>query len=276
VTNGAVTAAATWIGINDWTGKPFHSHTRTIEGTDRYACNQVLRDIATRIWIQFPYPAFEPLPVCPVSVPASVADPAPPTACAESRWSIWPDELPMPPLEKPRPDPPPQPERAPLAVRLGATVGPELVADGWGSFGVAVDAGARYRWVSLSAEAHGDPPTGAVSYAQVGAVSFARLSGAILACAHWGWLAACGVGDAGRFIFPDHAQALPASAFYGAAGARLNLEFPVPSTSAFLRVGVDIRAPIDPLRRVVSNVTIFQAAGPSVWFGVGFVAEIPR
>jgi hypothetical protein len=150
-----------------------------------------------------------------------------------------------------------------------------LIADGWGSLGFTVDAGVRYRAVSFSVEAHGDPPLGSDVYQSVGAVSFARLSGALLLCGHWGWFTGCGVGDAGRFIFPDHVTALPASVFYGTAGVRANLELPIAPPWAFLRVGLDLRAPIHPASYRPQGTTIFEVAGPSVGLGLGLVTELP-
>jgi hypothetical protein len=173
------------------------------------------------------------------------------------------------------PDPPKLPERWPFAVRLGVAVWPELIATGWGSFGFSAETGVRYRAVSASVEAHGDPPLGSVPYPNVGAVSFARVSGALLLCAHFGWFVGCGVGDAGRFIFPNHGHLLPASLFYGAAGVRAGFEFPVAPPRVFVRVAADLRAPIHPANRVVAGVNIFEAAGPSFGLGLGLLAEFP-
>src|SRR4051812_45415751 len=113
------------------------------------------------------------------------AAPCPP----ESPYSVWPPE---PPLSGPAPDPPKPPERWPVAVRIGAAVWPELIARGTGSLGISAEIGARYRFVSLGVEAHGDPSLGSASYPN-GKVSFARISGAFLLCAHYGWFAGCGV-----------------------------------------------------------------------------------
>jgi hypothetical protein len=151
---------------------------------------------------------------------------------------------------------------------------PELVATGWGSFGLSAEAGVRYRAVSLGVEAHGDPSLGSATVHEVGAVSFARLSGALLLCAHWGWFVGCGIGDAGRFLFPDHAQVLPASVFYGAVGARAGLEFPVGPPHFFLRAGLDFRAPIHPASYVRLGTSIFEASGPGVGLGLGALVEL--
>jgi len=50
------------------------------------------------------------------------------------------------------------------------SVWPELVATGWGSFGVSAEVGARYRFVSFGVEAHGNPPVGSVTFLDVGPV----------------------------------------------------------------------------------------------------------
>jgi hypothetical protein len=250
-------------------GPPFHHEMR---GPSK--CYVVLSGLASSISsdlvMMYP-PRRKPELACPESKPESVSP-----ACVDSRNSVWPAEWPLPALEKPKPDPPRPYERAPIAVRIGATAWPELIANGWGSFGISVEAGVRYHAVSLGVEAHGDPPLGAVSYAQLGAVSFARLSGALLLCGHWGWFTGCGVGDAGRFLFPNHIHALPASAPYDAAGVRANLEFPVAPPRIFLRVGVDVRAPIHPGNYNADAVTIFKSAGLGFGFGLGLVAELPQ
>jgi hypothetical protein len=160
-------------------------------------------------------------------------------------------------------------------LRLGVAVWPELIAKGWGSFGFSVEAGARYRAVSLGVEAHGDPSLGSVSFPSVGEVSFARLSGALLLCAHWGFFTGCGVGDVGRFFFPAHVHALPASASCDAAGVRAGFEFPIAPPRIFLRVGFDLRAPINPASYSTPRGNIFEAAGPSVGAGFGLLAELP-
>jgi hypothetical protein len=197
-----------------------------------------------------------------------------PAPCPTSRFDLWPPELPMPPLEKPKPDPPTKPDRAPLAVRFGVAVGPELVALGWGSLGLTAGVGVRYRAVSFGVEAHGDPSLGTLTYPE-GNVRFARASGALLACAHLAWFVGCGVGDVGRLLFPDHAPALPAAAFYGAAGVRTGLEAPVVPSRLFLRTTVDLLAPIHPKSYVTAHDTLFQVAGPGVGLGLGLVLELP-
>jgi hypothetical protein len=52
VTNGSVTGVATWNGLTD-DGRPF-VYRRTIAGTDRYACTEILREIALSIYVQTP------------------------------------------------------------------------------------------------------------------------------------------------------------------------------------------------------------------------------
>jgi len=247
------------------------------EGTPPTArtCNHLVRkhvvtDLATELTLQMARRLREaPHNTATCSMPTGTSQPQ----CSDSRFSVWPTE-PLPPLEKPKPDPPLPPESAPIALRLGVTVWPELIANGWGSFGVSVEAGVRYHAVSLGVEAHGDPPLGSDVY-PIGAVSFGRVSGALLLCGHWRWFTGCGVGDAGRFFFPDHIQALPASVLYGAIGVRTSLEFPVAPPRVFLRVGLDVRAPIHPASYKPEGVNIFEVAGPSVGLGFGLVTELP-
>jgi len=133
----------------------------------------------------------------------------------------------------------------------------------------------RYRAFSVGAEVHGDPPLGAVSFPNVGEVSFARLSGALLLCGHWGFFTGCGVGDAGGFLFPGHVYPLPASVFYSATGVRAGLEFPVAPPRLFIRTGLDLRAPIHPASYTVHGVSPFSVAGPGVGVGLGLLTELP-
>jgi hypothetical protein len=277
-------------GTYTWTDtQGVERHDRFVQrGEQWFHCKTALDDVATALYVELSsletelgakYAKTTTPPYCPTTLPQTAA------ACPESktaplypdsRFAIWPTEWPLPPLEKPKPDPPAPLERWPVAVRLGVAVWPELIADGWGSLGFTVDAGVRYRAVSFSAEIHGDPPLGSQTFQDVGAVGFARLSGAMLLCGHWGWFVGCGVGDAGRFIFPDHVPALPASTFYGAAGVRAKLEFPVAPPLVFLSVAVDLRAPIPPVNYVARNAgtTVFETAGPAFGLGLGLLWEL--
>jgi hypothetical protein len=180
----------------------------------------------------------------------------------------------MPPLEKPKLHPPERPERWPLAVRVGAAVWPEMISTGLGSLGLSANVGVRYRWFSADAELHGDPSLGSVTTNYVGEVSVARLSGALLLCAHIGWFAACGIGDVGRFFFPKHPQALPASAFYGAAGVEAVLEAPVAPPRLFVSTALDLRAPIHPTNFTRHGVPVFEAAGLSGGLRLGVLFEL--
>jgi hypothetical protein len=205
-----------------------------------------------------------------VAIPAC-STPAP---CPEYRWSVWPSEWPLPPLEKPKPDPPKPPERWPVAVRIASAAWWEVLASGWGSFGLSAETGVRYRALSASVELHGDPPLGSQTVHDVGTVSFARVSGAMVLCAHFGLFAGCGVGDAGGFIFPNHVQELPASTVYGAIGVRAGLELPVAPPRFFLRVTLDLRAPIHPASYTHRGDSAFEAAGPSGGLGLGGLFEL--
>jgi hypothetical protein len=207
---------------------------------------------------------------------ACTASPDPtPAACPDSRFAVWPSRWPLPPLERPKPDPPQPLEHWPSAVRLGASVWPELVVSGWGSVGLSAEVGGRFRFVSATLEAHADPPLGPVAVPGVGEVSFTRVSGAMLLCAHFRWLAACGLGDVGRYLFPNHVPTLPPSAFYGAAGARAGLEFPVAPPRVFVRVAGDLRTPIRPQSYTRNGVPFFQSAGLGGGLGLGVLAELP-
>jgi hypothetical protein len=244
--------------------------------TTRAACESVLRGVALQIEAELT--RFEDPPAPPPPAPAPACPTCPtcpaPSPCPASRFAVWPTEWPMAPLRAPAPDPPKRLERWPVAVRLGVAAGPELIVAGWGSVGVSAEMGARYRAVSLGVEAHGDPPIGSLTYPNVGAVVFARMSGALLLCAHYGWFAGCAVGDVGRFLFPDHVQALPASVRYAAAGVRAGLEFPVAPPRLFIRTTLDMRASIDPVVYSTPHGSIFQPASLGVGLGLGLVVEL--
>jgi hypothetical protein len=150
-----------------------------------------------------------------------------------------------------------------------------MVASGWGSVGLSAEVGVRYRAFSAGVELHGDPPLGSVPVPNLGTVSFARVSGALLACAHFGWFAGCGVGDVGRFLFTERAGVLPASGLYSAVGVRAVLEFPVVPPRFFLRTAVDLRAPIHPVSYSSMNNIFFEAAGLGVGLGLGLLVELP-
>jgi hypothetical protein len=233
-------------------------------------------EIASSMVVPWVVPIFIPKAAPPAPAPVCESKPLPapePPPCRESRFSVWPGEWPMRPLRAPRPDTPIQLERWPVAVRFGIAAGPELIARGLGSYGFSAEIGARYHAVSLNAELHGDPPLGPQLYAD-GSVSFARVSGAALLCGHFGWFAGCGAVDAGRLLFPDHGAALPSSAFYGAAGVRAGVEFPVAPPRLFLRTAFDLRAPIRPASFTYAGVNIFHVAGPSIGLGLGLLVEL--
>ncbi len=263
-TNEHVDAA----GVKRWT-KIYEDATTT-----RGACESVYRGVALQIETEltrFEDPA--PAPTCPEpkpcpTCPASTPEPF----CPEARFAVWPPDRPAPPLA---PGPPKPLDRWPVAVRLGGSAWPELIALGVGSLGFSVEAGARYRAFSVGFEAHGDPPIGSVTYPSGVAVTFGRVSGALLACGHYGWFAGCMVGDVGRFFFPSHVPALPASAPYRAAGVRVGLEFPVSPPRLFLRTTLDVRAPIAATNLTLEHLPAFEVAGPSVGLGLGVLVELP-
>ncbi len=159
----------------------------TWPGISSESCKGVLRNSGVVFQWEFPHPELRRAPpvTCPAAAPCPDAHSVD-VRYDDSRFALWPNKWPLSPLEKPKPDPPAQPERWPFALRLGATVSPELIAAGWASLGLAIDAGVRRGPVSLSVEAHGDPPLGKQSFQNAGAVSFARVSGALLLCGSWG------------------------------------------------------------------------------------------
>lgn len=245
--------------------------TRTFSPVPR--CMDAAEDLAMGIAIAIERPAVRkpPLACHTAPLPSASSPLPPPPPCMESRYAVWPERLPM----SPKPDPPTTPERWPLAIRVGLTAWPEVMVSGWGSLGLSLDAGVRYRSFSASVEVHGDPPLDSEPYWNKGDVSVARVSGALLLCGHWGWFAGCAVGDAGRIFFLNP-KLHDASALYGAVGVRAGLEFPVAPPRFFLRAAVDLRAPIHPasatLQGAASSLT---SAGLGFGLGLGLLVELP-
>jgi hypothetical protein len=265
----------------EWTGsRDVYSPTGRFEepGHTRRDCWTVLADVAVSLGSYFVLlevhygKLFAPKRSTPACPSAETATPAP---CVESRFSVWPTEWPLPPLEKPKLHPPERPERWPIAVRMGAAVWPEVFASGVGSLGLSADVGVRYRAFSASIEAHGDPPLASQAFANR-SVSYARISGVLLLCGHFGWFAGCGVGDAGRILFPSRIPGMPPSTLYGAAGVRAGFEFPVAPPRLFLRTVVDLLAPIRPASYGPAGITTFRVASPSAGLGLGVLVELPR
>jgi hypothetical protein len=275
-TPGGLEATTSYVddaSVTQWTRR-YRDRTTT-----RAACESVYRGVALQIETQltkFADDAPEPkpeaaAPACPAPSPCPACPPASP-------YSVWPPEWPMAPLRAPTPDPPKPLDRWPFAVRLGVATGPELIVSGLGSLGVSADVGVRYRAVSFGVEAHGDPPIGSLTYPAVGSVTFARMSAALLVCAHYGWFAGCAFGDVGRFIFPGHVHTLPPSGYYAAAGVRAGVEVPVAPPRVFVRTMLDLRAPIDPATYTytATRTTIFAPAGIGVGLGLGALVELGR
>jgi hypothetical protein len=245
--------------------------TKTYPPTPR--CFDAAEDLARGIAIEIERPAVRTPPLTCHSAPLSSSStplPSPPP-CAESRHAVWPEKLSM----STKAEPPPPPERWPLAIRVGLAAWPEVVASGWGSLGLSLDGGVRYRGFSFSVEGHGDPPLGSLTRPAVGTVTFTRLSGLALLCGHVGWFVGCGVADLGRIWFPHHVATLPASFLYGGAGVRVGLDFPVAPPRLFLRSAVHLLAPIQARSFTTPRGSLFDVAGLSAGLGLGLVLELP-
>jgi hypothetical protein len=252
----------------------------------QFSCKEAVDFVATALYIEFSsletelgerYAKTTPPPYCPATPPQTAAlESKTPPPCPDSRFSVWPTEWPIPPLEKPKPDPPKPLESWPIALRFNAALWPELIVSGQGSIGVSGGIGVRYHAISLDVEVHGDPDLGSQP-SEFGNVSFWRISGDLLLCGHVGWFAGCGLGQAGRFIFPERIAPMPASAFYGALGVRTEVDFPLAPPRLFLSAAFDVLAPIHPANYLETGTTttVFETAGPSVGFGLGLRAELP-
>jgi hypothetical protein len=266
-----------FVARSDWTNAPDYEAPRRFA---MYDCRNAVVALAVGLRSSFMLYSmkygemYAPKPKPPVCPAPAAAEPTPP-ACPEYKFAVWPSELPMAPLEAPKPSLSKPPERWPSALRFAVGGWSELIATGWGSAGISAEAGARFRAVSLDFEVHGDPPLGTLLFPNVGPVTFARVSGVLAGCGHVGWFAACALADAGRFIFPNHVQALPASAFYGAAGARAKIEAPIAPPRLFLSASVDLRAPIRPASYATPHGAIFAVAGPGAGLGLALLLELP-
>jgi hypothetical protein len=258
-----------------WTGSPDVSDPErriSVPGRTWRACLDALSLLATVLHVESsllelkygerfaPRPSEVPAPACAKTEP-----------CPESPYAVWPANEPIwRPEDRPKP-----PERLPAAVRFNAAVWPELIVAGAVSFGFSAGFGVRYRFVSFGFEAHGDPPLG-TKVLNPSALSFARLSGALRLCAHASWFAACATADAGRFLFPEHPQEMPASAFSGAAGALVGLEIPLAPPRLFLTSFLEVRAPIRPVSYELWGTTVFASSTPGVGVGLGALFETAR
>jgi hypothetical protein len=191
-----------------------------------------------------------------------------------SRYLVnWPtDQL---PTQKGDPDPL-APERLPVAIRFGVAMGVEALSAETGSLAFVLDVGFRYRWGSVSLEAHGDPPLGSTFVAN-GVERYARMTAALLACAHAGVFLACPKAEAGRILFPTRVEDSVASMVYGAAGARLGVEVPVLEQRLFLRVLGDLLAPLGPRAAVVQGqVHVFDLAPFDASLTAGLLVELGK
>lgn len=276
------TSSYTWV---DTEGATKTKRFTVSGGASRYHCLYALEDVIANLAQHFMFIEMDlgaklaqqnaPTKACPTTPKARAALPCPPPPTpTDSPYSVWPRESATPaPKEKPV-----LPDRWPLAVRLGLAVWPELLVPRWGSVGASAELGVRYRFFSVDAELHYDPPIGSFTQPGFGKVTVTRVSGALLLCGHYGWFAGCGVADVGRIFFPrvafPHVAPLPASTLYATAGVRVGLEFPIAPPRFFLRAAFDLRAPIGMSSYTYKNTTVFEAAGLGVGVGFGFVAEL--
>jgi hypothetical protein len=211
-----------------------------------------------------PKPPAPPLPP-PEEKPAPAAPPpACPPASPASDDALWP--LP-PPLEVPKPIKPP-PEKAPLSFRIGSGVWVDWISSDRGSLGLTLDASVLYLWGSVGVEVRGDPAIGSTTVPGYGTVSFARVTGALLACGHLDPLVACLKAQVGGVLFPGTVPPHPAE-LYAAAGIRLGLEFPIAPSRFILHVDGELLPTIDPESIGMGKVTAFQVAGWNGGIGLG-------
>lgn len=201
-----------------------------------------------------PAPACAPAPAAP-ALPAPRCEPAP---APQTTWE--PPPMWAPPSAKPG-----------LGFRVGAAAWAERFAVDGGSFGLTVDAGVRYGWFSAALEVHVDPPLGPVE-GPGASLNGVRVTGALLPCLHYGYLAACGKAEAGWILFPGY-PAQGAARAYDAVGLRLNLEFPTGAPSLFVRLGGEVLFAINPglLMQPGSGKIEYQTVGTGGGLGLGLL-----
>ena len=231
-------------------------------------CYNVVAGLAIHLSIDaFLLAGIEPpkrAPACPESKEEPV--------CHESPSAVWP-EPPSPPLRAPEPTEKPR-EAAPVVFRLGAGVWADRISADRGSAGLTLDAGVRYGFFSVAGEAKLDPALGSTLVPDGGSVSFARATGAFLACAHYGWFAGCAKGEAGRILFPNSVPSQPART-YGAVGVRLGLEFPVVPWFS-VRVASELLPTINPAAIVYRKQSELQVAGWDAGIGIGALFTVGK
>ncbi len=258
--------------LREPSGKPYRVH--RLAG--RFRCADVIAylamDISLDALILGGYLDAKPPPDPKPEATRAASAPCP--DCPVSRFSIWPPELPLPPLRAPEPDPPRPAEKGPWFLRFGAGVWADYISSDRGSLGLTLDVSVRRGWFSIMAEGRGDPPIGSTAYTDHVSVRFARVTGALLLCGHIDPLVACLKGQVGPVLFPGTLPPQPAH-LYTAAGVRIGLEFPVRPTRFILRLDGELLPTIAPASIEHAGQTVFQVAGwnaglgVSGWFSVG-------
>ncbi len=212
-----------------------------------------------------PAPVCAPVPVCP-AVESPPVQPAPQCEAAPKFKTTY-DAPAMTREVEPLPK---------LSLLFGASLWGEQYGAGLGALGFGVDAGLRYGWGSLQIEAKGDPPFGSTPGAD-GNLSVARVAGALVACGHYEWLAACFLGETGEVMFPVAPGPL-APRGYGALGIRLGVEFPVVASKLFLPLQFQLLKTTTADVVDVEGTTAYQNAGTQIGLSLGvlFARETAR
>jgi hypothetical protein len=272
---GVLTGSYTYV---DETGKLVVQRTLTKRGMGTVACALLLDDLnlSFSVWIlgreidlaQQALRAKRAVASAAPSAPEPAGAPActAPQPCNDSRWSVWPDEWPMKPLEPPASDPP-KPVEKPLSFRVGSGVWVDWISNDRGSVGFTLDGSVRYKWASVGVEVRGDPAIGTTPVPDFGTVRFARVTGALLTCGHVDPLVACIKGQVGAMLFPGSTPSEPAQ-LYAAVGVRLGLEFPIAPSRFILRVDSELLPTIDPASITPFRLTAFQVAGLNAGLGL--------
>ena len=227
--------------------------------------------VAFRIDEGGPPPPAPPVPTACVPAPVEAGKP-PPVAtepsCAEDMTEI------VPPLPVPPSMPTPHEPKTALSFGLGTAAWIGQITTDRAALGFTLDAGIRYGWFSAAIEGRGDPPQAPLPIATGGSANYARATGALLFCGHYGWFVGCAKGEAGRFLLIGN---LPESTHgYGAAGLRLGLDFPVVPRRFFLRVAGEVLAAFDPATIRVRHQTLFQVTGTSTGLGLGALFALDK
>ncbi len=231
-----------------------------------------------------PLPA-SPEPPAPPEPPPDPASPAPSASLSAPATESAPPVA-SPPISRPppiaRPSRPSLPSKAPreaAATTLSWRVGlGGLLAAGAApalSVGGTLEAGVRWRALSLAVEGRADAPAGR-SAEGGGAVRASLLEVSLVPCLHAGLVFACGLGSLGslRGVGSGVPQPRDAATLFGAAGLRLGVELPLSKVLSLSFHG-DLAATLTRTTLMLADRPVWTTPLLSGVVGAGVVAHFP-